>query len=100
MSISDTARDIARMASTAGLSKDVVDLMEKKLALLTGELGDAAQKIAMLEQENAELKKDVAKLQEQLDRAQPQSDRLPPESEQMLVVFANSNRGITSDSVI
>jgi len=93
MSISDTARDIARMPSTAGLSKDVVDLLEKKVALLTDEIASLRTKVSQLEAENAQLR-------QQLQRVQPQSDRLPPESEQMLVVFANSSSGIPSDHVI
>ena len=67
MSALDTAKEIVRIGTTAGLSKDVVDLLEKKVALLTGELSDAHRKIASLEAE-------VAKLHQQLQSAQPQSD--------------------------
>lgn len=35
------AKEIVRIGTTAGLSKDVVDLLEKKLAILTGELSVA-----------------------------------------------------------
>jgi FtsZ-binding cell division protein ZapB len=67
MSAFDTAKEIVRIGSAAGLSKDVVDLLEKKVALLTGELSDARRKIASLEAE-------AAQLRQQLQRAQPQSD--------------------------
>jgi hypothetical protein len=66
MSAFDTAKEIVRICSAAGLSKDVVDLLEKKVALLTGELSDAHRKIASLEAE-------AAQLRQQLQRAQPQS---------------------------
>ncbi|MGD0017298.1 MAG: hypothetical protein ABSC38_07270 [Verrucomicrobiia bacterium] len=55
MSVSDTAKDVIRIASTAGLSKDVIDLMEKKLSLLTEELQSAQARIKELESENADL---------------------------------------------
>jgi regulator of replication initiation timing len=100
MSVSDTAKEVVRIASTAGLSKDVIDLMEKKLALLTTELDDTRQKIAALEREKAQLKAEIDQLRKQLERLQPGTDALPAESERMLVVFASSSRGITSDHVI
>ena len=81
MSAFDTAKEIVRIGSTAGLGKDVVDLLEKKVALLTGELFDAHRKIALLTGELsdahrkiASLEAEVAQLRQQLQRAQPQSD--------------------------
>ncbi len=44
------------MASTAGLAKDVIDLMERKLALLTGEVAVLTTRISKLEIENGELR--------------------------------------------
>lgn len=57
------AKDAVRIVATAGLSKDVIDLLEKKLALLTDELAQAQAKIAKLEAENEELKKKAAATQ-------------------------------------
>ena len=57
------------MASTAGLSKDVIDLMEKKLVLLTSELSDARTRISALEVENGQLRA-------QLHNSQPVIGRL------------------------
>ena len=59
MSALDTAKEIVRIGSTAGLSKDVIDLLEKKLALLTGELSDAHRRISELEIENGQLRAQV-----------------------------------------
>lgn len=63
MSALDTAKEIIRIANTSTLSKDVIDLMERKLALLTDEvstlnrkLSDANTRIAGLETENTKLK--------------------------------------------
>jgi hypothetical protein len=64
MSATDTAKDVIRLATTAGLSKDVIDLMEKKLVLLTDELRDVRMRISALEIENHQLRR-------QLDDSQP-----------------------------
>jgi len=45
MSAIDTAKEIGRIASTATLGKDVIDLFEKKVALL-------AEQVTTLETEN------------------------------------------------
>ena len=66
MSALDTAKEIVRLGSTAGLSKDVIDLLEKKTALLTEEIASLRAKVSRLETENADLRA-------QLQRAQPQS---------------------------
>jgi len=59
MSAADTAKDIIRIASTAHLSKDIIDLLEKKLALLTDENAMLATKVSQLEVENRQLKTQV-----------------------------------------
>src|SRR5438876_10123240 len=56
MSALDTAKEVVRMASTAGLAKDVIDLMEKKLALLTEEVSVLTAKVSKLEIENGQLR--------------------------------------------
>ena len=66
MSVADTAKDVIRIASTAGLAKDVIDLMEKKLALITGELDTATQKNTLLEQRISQLEADNGQLQKKL----------------------------------
>jgi predicted RNA-binding Zn-ribbon protein involved in translation (DUF1610 family) len=64
MSATDTAKDVIRIATTAGLSKDVIDLLEKKSALLT-------EQVMTLERENTQLKLEVAQLRAQLKNSQP-----------------------------
>src|SRR6266436_2685608 len=59
MSAYQLAKDAARIASTATLSKDVIDLLQTKLSLLT-------EQTAGLEKENAELKAENANLRNQL----------------------------------
>jgi NAD(P)-dependent dehydrogenase (short-subunit alcohol dehydrogenase family) len=40
MSAADIAKDALKILPTAGLAKDVIDLLEKKLALITDEVWD------------------------------------------------------------
>ena len=63
MNARDTAKEIVRITSRAGPSKDVIDLLEKKLAILTGELSDAQRKIAGLETENNKLRTQLHNIQ-------------------------------------
>lgn len=65
MSASDTAKDVIRIATTAGLSKDVIDLMDRKLALLTSE--------------NAELKTQITVFKAQVENLQAQLDAVRAE---------------------
>ena len=59
------------MASTAGLAKDVIDLMEKKLALITGELDEATGKNALLQQRISQLETENAQLQQKTSTSDP-----------------------------
>ena len=81
MSTLDIAKDILRIAGTAGLAKDVIDLLEKKLAILekeqamlTHELALAKLKITKLESENNQL--DAFELIERPPCAQRSRSRL------------------------
>lgn len=64
MSATDIAKEAIRIVSTAGLGKDVIDLLRAKIAILVDEnvdlksrLTDALSKISILEAENEDLKK-------------------------------------------
>ena len=59
MSAENAVKEVVRIATTAGLSKDVIDLMEKKLALLTAELSQANTRISKFEIENRQLKTQI-----------------------------------------
>jgi len=64
MSATDIAKEVVRIANTHGLAKDVIDLLEKKLALLIQENSTFSAKVMRLEIENAQLRT-------QLENAQP-----------------------------
>ena len=63
MSALDAAKEILRITSTAGLSKDVVDLLEKKVALLTAVLSESQREIGSLKAENSTLRAQLQNLQ-------------------------------------
>jgi hypothetical protein len=64
MSASDTAKEIIRISQTAGHSKDVIDLLEKKCVLLTDQ-------VTLLVSENTKLKLENIQLHTQLKNLQP-----------------------------
>jgi predicted nuclease with TOPRIM domain len=65
MSAIDTAKEIARITVTSGLSKEIIELLEKKISLLT-------EQITTLESENTNLRKKAQNLEKQLASLSPQ----------------------------
>src|ERR1035437_6624231 len=59
MSAYDTAKDIVRIGITAGLSNEVIGLLEKKATLLAEENATLAAKVSRLEVENIQLRTQV-----------------------------------------
>jgi len=64
MSAIDTAKEIAKIAITSGLSREIIELLEKKIVLLT-------EQVAALESENANLKTKVKELEQKLADLSP-----------------------------
>src|SRR5262249_12644146 len=64
MSALDTAKEIGRIAAATTLGKDVIDLLEKKITLLT-------EQVTTLEAENKNLKVKVHDLEQERNRLQP-----------------------------
>jgi DNA-binding transcriptional ArsR family regulator len=91
MSAIDTAKEIARIASTASLGKDVIDLLEKKVGLL-------AEQITTLETENANLKQKVANLNEQFASARPKGE-LHPDAIRFLKLLFEHEEGLTVSQI-
>ena len=91
MSATDIAKEIVRIANTAALSKDVIDLLEKKLALMTEETDGLRSKASHLEVENADLKT-------QIQRLQP-GDALPKETADVLQFFFVQGRELSIEQV-
>lgn len=92
MSVFDTTKEIVRIGITAGLSKDVIDLLEKKLALLTDEL-------ALVHRKNAEFQAENAQLRQQLQRLQPVSHGLTDEQMHVLRHMDEARDYVYADGV-
>jgi outer membrane murein-binding lipoprotein Lpp len=70
VSVKDTAKELVRIAGIAGVSKDIIDLMETKLDLLAGEVADLANKNAALEARVSQLEVENGQLRSQIKNPQ------------------------------
>ena len=98
MSATDIAKGIVRIATTAGLSKDVIDLLEKKLALLTDELAVVSKKLSVSESEKGHLQSENDALKEQLRHFQP-AEELDKETMAVLQFFFDEGTDISVEEV-
>jgi DNA-binding MarR family transcriptional regulator len=91
MSAFDTAKEIVRIGSTAGLSKDVIDLLEKKSSLLV-------EKVVALERENAQLKLECGQLRQQLQHPKPVRE-LSDDQRAVLLHLMQNDAGLTLEEI-
>jgi predicted nuclease with TOPRIM domain len=87
MSALETAKEIGRIAATATLSKDVIDLLEKKVALVAEQISTLEREKSGLIAEKTNLSKKIANLEQQLDRLRPKGD-LDVEAVKLLQLLA------------
>jgi chromosome condensin MukBEF ATPase and DNA-binding subunit MukB len=88
----EIAKEIFGIAANAGLKKDVIDLFEKKVGLLTEEIAALNRKLEISETENANLTRKVVDLEQQLDRIQPRRGKLKEGAERILkLLFDNGD---------
>jgi response regulator of citrate/malate metabolism len=66
MNPADIAKDAIRLATTHGLSKDVIDLMEKKIGLLTEEIASLTKERDLLFAKNIVLNAEKSDLSEEI----------------------------------
>jgi len=91
MSATDIAKEIIRIANTATLGKDVIDLLKEKVALLTEEIDTLRSKASSLEVENADLKASLQSLQP--------GDVLPKETADVLQFFFDQGHELSIEQV-
>jgi chromosome segregation ATPase len=84
----EIAKEAIRIASNAGLKKDVIDLLEKQIGLLAQEKLALKRKLELSETEAANLKRKVKDLEEQLKHMQPKGTRLDETSEKFLQLLS------------
>jgi predicted nuclease with TOPRIM domain len=90
----DTAKEIAKIAVTSGLSTEIIGLLEKKITLLTEQVTALEQEKSVFETENSNLKKKIENLEQQLERLRPKDDLHPDAIGFLKLLFVHSNLGI------
>ncbi|MBU1055771.1 MAG: hypothetical protein KKC46_18375 [Proteobacteria bacterium] len=95
----DIAKDAVRIASTAGLSKDVIDLLEKKLSLLTEEIDTLHLKISNFETKVSHLEAENTNLKKQLQHLQPASN-FSKETSDILHIFFDFGKELSVDDIV
>jgi hypothetical protein len=92
MNLSNTAKDVLRVATTAGLSKDVIDLLTAKVSLLDEKLDNASLRISELEAENKELRG-------KMSDSPSDDDGLDDDCRRILLHFFDTDQGFTIDQI-
>ena len=88
MSLSDTAKEAIRLASTAGIGKDVIDLLTQKVTLLDEKLLESNLSLEKARLKIGELLAENKKLRKQI--APDEDDRIHPKQEEILEVLHKS----------
>jgi hypothetical protein len=99
MNTADAVKDVVRIATTAGLAKDVVDLLEKKAALMAEKAFSLEQENTTLLRENRNLHLVNKDLKRQLENARPKGDELEEGCVQMLIAIAHFDGIIRNDDI-
>jgi hypothetical protein len=92
MSATDAVKEVVRIAASAGLSKDVIEHLDKKAALL-------AEQVAVLETENATLLRENNVLKHQLQNARPLGDGLEAKTKDILKYFFDKANDISDEEI-
>lgn len=97
MSATDIAKDAIRIVSTAGLNKDIIDLLDKKITLLTEEISSLQLRLDQSLSENSDLKQKIGYLEQQLQSLCPKDDGLKEDTKAILKFLFNAGRPISPD---
>jgi len=98
MSAIDTAKEFVRLGSTVGLSKDVIDLLDKKAVLLAEQVATLEQENTTLLRENRNLKLENEKLNGQLQNARPKGE-LSEQTTAILKSFFTNARELSEEEI-
>ena len=99
MGAADTIKEFARIATTAGLTKDVIDLLDKKASLLAEQVASLEQENTTLLRENRNLKVENENLKTQLQNAQPVASGLSEGAIKILKFAFDSSRDFTAPQI-
>ncbi len=87
----EIAKDAIRIVTTAGLSKDVIDLLKEKISLL-------AEQNATLEKENVVLKLKLYDLEQELTNLKPKTRRFEQGTERLLKLLFRHDEMTVSEA--
>jgi regulator of replication initiation timing len=99
MGATDTIKEFARIATTAGLTKDVIDFLDKKASLLAEQVAALEQENTTLLRENRNLKLENEILKGQIQNTRPKGNRLDEVSEKILKAFFSSGRELSEEEI-
>jgi regulator of replication initiation timing len=99
MSAADTIKDVVRIATAAGLAKDVIDLLDKKAALLAEQVAALDQENGTLLLENHNLKLENENLQKQLENAHAKDDELDETTAEILKLFFENAKELSDEQI-
>jgi hypothetical protein len=99
MNLSNTAKDVIRVATTAGLSKDVIDLLTAKVSLLDEKLDHASIRVSELEAENKDLRSKIKDKPSVACEAAPILEALHVDGPLLTIREICEATGIASDEV-
>lgn len=94
----DITKSIVRWAGTAGLSKDVIDLLEKKLQLLADQLAIVSKKLLVAEDDKRKLQSENEALIKKLGDLQP-VEALGEQTIAILQFFFDEATDLTAEDV-
>lgn len=97
MSVIDSAREFVRIGTTAGLSKDVVDLLEKKAALLADEIRELESENATLRTKVTNLEAENVQLRAKLPGLQPKMELAKETAEALKLFFERQDYATVND---
>jgi regulator of replication initiation timing len=99
MGATETIKEFVRIAATAGLSKDVIDLLDKKTSLLAEQVALLEQEKTSLLRENRNLKSENKNLKTRLQEAKPKPDQLSEQTAAVLRFFFDHPQDISDPQV-
>jgi hypothetical protein len=91
MGAAETVRDLVRFATTAGLSKDVIDLLENKASLLAEQVSALENENTKLVRENRSLTMENQQLITHFQSAQPKEQEIDAKTQEILKFLFRQN---------
>lgn len=100
MSVTDIAKDAIRIASTTGLSKDVIDLLKEKITLLDEKLQSLTQENNTLKAENHDLLKRLESVGHKVQKQGQRPEGFDDTTEKILDMLFKNPDGISIKRIV